>query len=84
MGAFVDETQEANLNIIAPTTFEEYNKISTIYRTYLTTTSNLEDEFRNQKTLEAYDLITGDPEEIQALIASLKMTQKNKGKLLID
>lgn len=70
--AFVDETQTANLNIIAPTTFDEYNKISTIYRTYLTTTSNLEDEFRNQKTLRAYDLITGDPEEIQALIASFE------------
>lgn len=70
--AFVDEAQTANLNIIAPTTLDEYNKISTIYRTYLTTTSNLEDEFRNQKTLRAYDLITGDPEEIQALIASFE------------
>ena len=81
--AFVDEAQTANLNIIAPTTLDEYNKISTIYRTYLTTTSNLEDEFRNQKTLRAYDLITGDPEEIQALVASFE-DDPDKQKEAID
>ena len=70
--AFVAETQEAELNIVAPTTIDEYNRISTIYRTYLTTESNLENEFRNQKILRAYDLITGDPEEIKALIASFE------------
>ena len=70
--AFVAETQEDQLDIVAPTTLEEYNKISAIYRTYLTTSSNLKSEFRNQKILRAYDLITGDPEEIQALIASFE------------
>lgn len=69
---FVNEAQNANLNIVAPTSLEEYNKISSIYRTYLVTESNLESDFRNQKTLRAYDLITGDPEEIQALIASFE------------
>lgn len=70
--AFADEAEEAGYNIVAPTSLEEYNNISKIYRSYLTTESNLEDDFRNQKTLRAYDLITGDPEEMQALIASFE------------
>ena len=70
--AFADEAEELGYNIVVPTSLEEYNNISKIYRSYLTTESNLEDDFRNQKTLRAYDLITGDPEEIQALIASFE------------
>ena len=68
----VFNAENGSLNIVAPSSIEEYNKISAIYRTYLTLPSNLQNEFRNQKTLRAYDLITGDPEEIQALIASFE------------
>jgi len=70
--AFANQAEENGYNIVAPTSLEEYNNISKIYRSYLTTESNLEDDFRNQKTLRAYDLITGDPEEMQALIASFE------------
>ena len=67
---FADEAIAANLNIQAPKTIEEHNQLQAIYRKYLKNSDNLQDQYRDQKTLRTFDLVVGKPEEIQALLSS--------------
>ena len=68
---FADEATNAQLNIQAPKTLEEHNKLQAIYRKYLNNSDNLRDEYRNQKTLRTFDLVVGEPEELQAMLSSV-------------
>lgn len=68
---FADEATNAKLNIQAPKTLEEHNQLQAIYRTYLDNPDNLRDEYRNQKTLRTFDLVVGEPEELQAMLSSV-------------
>jgi len=68
---FADEATNAQLNIQAPKTLAEHNKLQAIYRKYLNNSDNLRDEYRNQKTLRTFDLVVGEPEELQAMLSSV-------------
>ena len=68
---FADEATGAQLNIQAPKTLTEHNKLQAIYSKYLNNSNNLRDEYRNQKTLRTFDLVVGEPEELQAMLSSV-------------
>jgi len=68
---FADEATNEQLNIQAPKTVAEHNKLQAIYRKYLNNSDNLRDEYRNQKTLRTFELVVGEPEELQAMLSSV-------------
>lgn len=68
---FADEATGEQLNIQAPKTLAEHNKLQAIYRKYLNNSDNLRDEYRNQKTLRTFELVVGEPEELQAMLSSV-------------
>jgi len=67
---FAAEAIAENLNIQAPKTVDEHTQLGLIYRKYLKDPKNLQDAYRDQKTLRTFDLVVGKPEEIQALLSS--------------
>ena len=68
--AFVAEATGENLNVQSPKTVDEHNKLQAIYRTYLTTEANLQNQFKNQQTLKIFDLMVGEPEEFLNMLNS--------------
>ena len=68
---FATEATAAKLNIQAPKTVKEHNQLQAIYRKYLDNPDNLRNEYRNQKTLRTFDLVVGEPEELQAMLSSV-------------
>ena len=68
--AFVAEATGDGLNVQAPKTVAEHDKLQAIYRTYLTNEKNLQNQFKNQQTLKIFDLIVGEPEEFMNMLNS--------------
>ena len=67
---FAAEATGQNLNVQSPKTVEEHNNLQAIYATYLEDPNNLQDQFRNQKTLKIFDLMVGEPEEFMNMLSS--------------
>lgn len=67
---FVAEATEAGHNVQAPTSLKEHQAIQTIFRKYITE-ENLRDDFAEKKTLKAFDLMVGDPEEMLNMLSSV-------------
>ena len=67
---FAAEATGKNLNVQSPKTVKEHNSLQAIYATYLEDPNNLQDQFRNQKTLKIFDLMVGEPEEFMNMLSS--------------